>query len=257
MKPTHCLLLPAYAFLIFLYLAPLPTLAQSKDESSAPSLRSVEEQVYQRYAIAQSMGSLAPLQTLVDWLDSLGRTEQNPRTDYWIAFTQKYIGFYHIARNDGRAALRAFDEGIKRLEGKSTRECDDYALMCSLAGWGMPYAGIRSPERARTLNAYGEKALMMDSLNVRVWVVLGENDLFSPGIFGGGSRAEEYFRRALTLPDQRIRDPFAPVWGREPAYAYLVEMLRKERRCAEADALLSEGLALYPNSQVLQEKSLR
>ena len=97
------------------------------------------------------------------------------------------------------------------------------------------------------------KALELDSTNVRGWYVLGSNDYYTPASFGGGKKVEYYLKKATSSPDKNTDDSSLPTWGREYAYALLIQYYMQNDRTDEAKNCLLMAEKEYPDSYFIGE----
>ena len=93
----------------------------------------------------------------------------------------------------------------------------------------------------------------LDSTNVGGWYVLGSNDYYTPASFGGGKKVEYYLKKATSSPDKNTDDSSLPTWGREYAYALLIQYYMQNDRTDEAKNCLLMAEKEYPDSYFIGE----
>jgi tetratricopeptide (TPR) repeat protein len=125
---------------------------------------------------------------------------------------------------------------------------ETYALRSSVLG-----QLINNPLRGMTLGPRSgsamDRAIELGPRNPRVWMLRGVGAMFTPAMFGGGTdKAAEYLRKAIALfPDDRPAPPL-PAWGHAEAYAWLGQVLHKQKRIDDARAAYAKSLELQPDN---------
>jgi tetratricopeptide (TPR) repeat protein len=93
-----------------------------------------------------------------------------------------------------------------------------------------------------------EKALELDPVNPRVWLLRGIGAFNTPAMFGGGlDKAEEYLKKSITLYAKDKPVAPWPSWGAHEAHAWLGQVYAKQDRDAEARAQYVKALEIEPN----------
>ena len=96
-----------------------------------------------------------------------------------------------------------------------------------------------------------KKATQLDPDNLRAYYVHASNDYYTPEQYGGGKEAESLLKKAIALPEQKVKNNYLPSWGKEDAYILLTELYIKREKWTEAKTVYAEGIALYPESYML------
>ena len=94
--------------------------------------------------------------------------------------------------------------------------------------------------------------MKLDKNNPRVYYVLANNDYYTPKTSSDGSNVEKYALKALSLPTQKITNPYLPSWGRQETYELLTNYYIKENNMEQAIKYIELGLSEYPNSYTLK-----
>jgi tetratricopeptide (TPR) repeat protein len=145
-----------------------------------------------------------------------------------------------------RALLEQADSVLEQSASKLALP-ETYALHSSVLG-----QLINNPLRGMTLGPRSssamDRAVELGPRNPRVWMLRGVNAMFTPAMFGGGiEKAEGYLRKAITLfTDDKPTPPF-PAWGHAEAYAWLGQVLRKQKRIDEARLAYGKALQIEPD----------
>ena len=125
---------------------------------------------------------------------------------------------------------------------------ETYALRSSVLG-----QLISNPLQGMTLGPRSgsamDRAIELGPRNPRVWMLRGVGAMFTPVLFGGGvEKAEEYLRKAIAFfADDRPAAPL-PAWGHAEAYAWLGQVLHKQKRIGDARAAYAKSLELQPDN---------
>jgi hypothetical protein len=207
-------------------------------------------------AFVQSMMNQAPdpLTELLSELQAYQQDHQQPLTDYWMSYLQYYQAIYHGQMGEEKAAEKATQAALDRLERLDAPNSEDYALMSMLKGFSIQFvSGIKAPFLGAKAAKYGEQALAIDSTNLRAYFVLASNDYYTPEQFGGRQKAEGYLKQALALPAQSVPNPYLPAWGREEAHEMLIKLYLAQERYDEAKAQFQTAHAELPDSYLINQ----
>ena len=93
----------------------------------------------------------------------------------------------------------------------------------------------------------------MDSTNLRGYYVFASNDFYTPEKYGGGQDAEKYLIKAISLPDQKIKNDYLPSWGKEESYEMLIKLYIKKEKWVLAKKYFQEGNKEYPESYTINQ----
>jgi tetratricopeptide (TPR) repeat protein len=101
---------------------------------------------------------------------------------------------------------------------------------------------------------YAQTAIDMDPQNLRAYLAMGIRDYYTPAVYGGKTRFEELFLKAISLQDTYSDNPNDPTWGKNDAYYYLLDYYCS-KNMEKARLLFDEALKLYPDDpRILQFK---
>ena len=123
-----------------------------------------------------------------------------------------------------------------------------------MESFSIQYAsGIEVPFISKRVKQNAEKALQLDSLNLRAYFVLGLNDFYTPEQYGGGKKVEDYLLKAIKLNDQSVSNPYLPSWGKNTAYEMLIRLYINHKLFAEAKKYYQEAIALFPDDYMINK----
>ena len=81
---------------------------------------------------------------------------------------------------------------------------------------------------------------------------MGINNYYTPEFYGGKSKCEEYFKKAISLPDSTSGNEFDPTWGREDAFYFLLAYYKGRKNVGDKELfekLKLEALDKFPNDK--------
>lgn len=176
---------------------------------------------------------------------------------YWKAYAKykqalAYQALHEKEKSCRKTCAKILAEGIQALENKAHKSSEDYALLSIMRNLSIRYAAaLKIPIINRAAKEDAQMAIKADDENIRAYVAAGVQDYFTPALYGGGSKYEQYFLQALDLPDQSVNNPYQPSWGREDAYFYLIIHFYNRGDCNKAKDLLTQALERYPQDSRL------
>jgi tetratricopeptide (TPR) repeat protein len=182
----------------------------------------------------------------------MNRNNNNSIITYWYSYACYYHSILFLSQKENKRAEKILDEGIIRLKKIANPNSEHLALLSLMEGLSIQYAsGMETPGISKQARQNAEKALQLDSLNLRAYYVLGSNDYYSPVQYGGGKKAAGYLLKAIRLKEQSVANPILPSWGKNSAYEMLIRVYIKQKLYAEAKKYYQEASALYPNDYMI------
>ena len=233
--------------LILLLILPALTHAQQILDGIQAKIETAFDQSF-----ATQQNKMAPI------IQQLGDAEQhtegaNTWIPYWQAFGHYYEGLYFMNTQQKADGIAALEKGIDLLESQEELNSEEHVMVGTLMGLLMGLA----PGKVMTLSAKSgkhlQKAVKKDAQNMRAYMALGKSDYYTPKMFGGGKKVEEYLLKALSMEDQHLDDSQAPTWGRSEAYMHLVQFYQREDRTDEAKLYVKKALKEYPDDYSLNK----
>lgn len=191
------------------------------------------------------------LENIIQDLETAQQNSDNLYLTYWKAYTQYYLTIFYLKGGDNEQVNTFLEAGMESLESLENLDSEGYALLGSLYSLSINM----HPSKAANLSAKAkkqyDKAIELDENNLRAYMSIGKSDFYKPVQYGGGKIVEENLLKALTLEDTYSDLPYAPTWGRNQAYAYLVEFYIREDRLQDANLYCQQGLQKFPNDYLL------
>lgn len=231
-------------------------------ESQAASLKSInqndtlliniQEKVLDAFVNGKISKSDKGLVDLEQALLNLNKNNNNGIIIYWYSYTCYYHSILLMIEKENKSSEKILDEGIMQLKNVSNLNSEHLALLALMESLSIQYAsGIEIPSISKRVKQNAEKALQLDSLNLRAYFVLGSNDFYAPEQYGGGKKAASYLMKAIRLNDQSFANPYLPSWGKNSAYEMLIRFYINHKQFAEAKKYYQEAITLYPDDYMI------
>ena len=97
---------------------------------------------------------------------------------------------------------------------------------------------------------HAERALDLNPKNLRANLAFAINDFYTPKVFGGGKKVEQFLKMAIELPKDSNTESF-PTWGKEQVYELLIKYYLQNKDSIIAKDYVDKGLLEFPKSQLL------
>lgn len=173
---------------------------------------------------------------------------------YWIAYLKYYHSIYFLQIKDKEKSENKIDEGIEILEKMKNKNSEDYALLSLMKSFSIQFKkGMKIPFISSKVSEYAELAIELDTNNLRAYYVSGSNDYYTPEKYGGQTEAEDYFLKAISLPDQKVKNNYLPSWGKEESYELLIKFYIKKERWDDAKKYYQIAIKKYPDNYTINK----
>lgn len=217
-------------------------------------LNAIQSGILNAFAQSNISKSDKELSKIENQLINLNPKETNPIIQYWFAFTCYYHSLFFVIQKDDKEAGSILEKGMEQLENISHKNSEHYALLSMMQSFSFQFTtGFEAPFLSKKVKQNALKAIELDSLNLRAWFVLGSNDYYTPEKYGGGKKAEEYLKGAISLKDQTIENPYLPSWGKNSAYELLIRLYIRQNKIAEALQYYKEAHSLFPDDYMINK----
>lgn len=215
------------------------------------SLCNIQNIIYESFLSSLQTNDLRNLEDIELRLKS---ESQNMVVDYWISYVKYYKSLYYIKIGNRPESGKEISEAITTIDTLTDKNSEIHALLAFLQSFSMQFPSANSSmEISSKVKSNAEMAVALDSMNVRAWYVLGTYDFYLPQAFGGGKKCEEYFLKAVSLPEQTTYNCIMPHWGKKDAYSSLVSYYIDREYFNDAKKYLDEALSLYPDDYMLNK----
>ncbi|NAW50199.1 hypothetical protein GNY06_01950 [Elizabethkingia argentiflava] len=160
-----------------------------------------------------------------------------PKQDkiYWLAYLHYYEAIFYktIAKNDHKASA-SIEKAIELLN-ENPRTSEDYALLAGCTSFSIQFANlVQLPKISSKVSELAKKSLQLNPKNMRAYYVLASHNLYTPKMFGGVVKVEEYAHKGLACPERLDHKLYSPYWGKYKIYEILEDYYQMENRPLEA-----------------------
>lgn len=237
-----------------LFICILYTVVAAQTEKNP--LENIQGRILTAFGKDQQLGKTTNLQAMDKELATLYGAKKQNIILYWLAYNQYYTAIYHISRGEGERekSEKTVDEAVKWLEDMKNKTSEDYALLSLTQGFSIQFKNlIRVILLSRQVEKNGKLAIEKDSENPRAYYTLASNDFYTPEQYGGGKHTEEYLLKAISLPAQKVKNPYLPSWGKEESYEMLIRWYIRKKQWDKAKKYHADAIAKYPESYMLNQ----
>lgn len=195
----------------------------------------------------------ANAQPLLSLAEQFEHTNKN-MSDYWQAYMLFYASIYRLKTGDQKKAETLNDQAMSLLIDKKGKNSEEWALLSYLKSYSIQFKGqMKAGAISSRSTSYAEKALELEADNPRALYVLGSNDFYTPEMFGGGKKAEQYLKKCIEIITSSTSNPYMPQWGADDAYAMLLQLYQRQDKDKLVRETLDEALSDYPDSYRLNQ----
>lgn len=224
-----------------------PLISSQKD-----TIPSIQKEIDRLFLEAITLANSKHLKEYSSVLSSNKNGYSKNSINYWQAYLQYKKAVYHLIKKNASASEKSCDTGINLLNSIREKTAEDYALLAHLESFSIQFKGAKVLSIVPRLKKNAKRALAIDSLNLRAYYVLGNNDYYSPQKYGGGKKVAFYLKKALAIPRKKKVNTVSPTWGREESYVLLAQHYVKTNSILEAKKIINEGLAYFPENYQLK-----
>lgn len=236
-----------------------------KSQQTGDVLSNIQDKINSAFAQSLISKNINPLNQIKSMLyqQRAKKTDNISLFYYWISYADYYESLYYNLNKDSELAEDAIDNAIKRLaDTLPNRNSEAHSLLALCQTFSIQFISnpIKIGMLSKKIDARCEKAIELDSANLRPYYVMGELDFYTPAMFGGQKKCEALFLKAITMQEQKIKNPYMPSWGKERAYKLLIELyLAKEEKSKKIEDkqkaiyMYKQAIKEYPNSYEIKE----
>lgn len=147
--------------------------------------------------------------------------------------------------NQRDAAEDALAEALDVLERIETPDPEVHALIGLAGGLNFQFVARKDiMEAISKTNKHLKKAIDQNG-SLRGYYANAMSDWYTAEQYGGKQKAEDYLRKALSLPND-TGGLLGPSWGRAETMALLIQILQEKGKTSEATTLLAKAKDQYP-----------
>lgn len=217
--------------------------------NSGDVLKNIQSKVYNAFVGSITGRDLKPIETVHKQLKEAYSKSPNNLLLYWKGYLFYYKAIYHIRLKEEDKSEQAVTEGIDILQNIERKNSEDFALLALLKSFSQQFhSGFQAGKVSADIERNVKHALELDPDNLRAHYVYASNDFYTPKKYGGGLQAEKHLLKAISLPAQKISNPYLPSWGKEEAYTMLIQLYINEENFESAKKYYKKGMEKYPDS---------
>jgi hypothetical protein len=217
-------------------------------------LNNIQQKIFNAFVEAKISRNDKQLLFLEQALLDMSAKTKNNIIIYWYSYTCYYHSIFYLTDNNNKKSEEFLKMGIKQLDDLKNKNSEHLALLALMKSISIQFAaGIEAPFISKSAKQNVENALQLDSLNLRAYYVLGSSDFYTPEQYGGGKKAEAYLKKAISLKDQSVLNPYLPSWGRNSAYELLIRFYIKKQQWNDAKKYYNDAIALFPDDYMINK----
>lgn len=217
--------------------------------NSKDDLKNIQSKIYNTFVGCLTSEDSKPLEAIYKQLKDAYSRSPNNLFLYWKGYLFYYKSIYYIRFNEENKSEQSIKEGINIIQNIERKNSEDFALLGLLQGFSQQFhSGFKAGKVSADLNRNIERALELDPDNLRAHFVYASNDFYTPKKYGGGMEVEKCLLKAISLPEQKISNPYLPSWGKEEAYAMLIQLYINDENFESAKKYFNKGIEKYPDS---------
>ncbi|MEO0337835.1 MAG: hypothetical protein AAF242_01345, partial [Bacteroidota bacterium] len=239
-------------FLCFLlcFGASLLSFAQEKEDV----FHQAQDKVLNAFIASKMDKSIDGLKKQAEEFEAVYKSSKKPLAAYWLAYNRYYTTIFYLMEEEEAKAKATVKEGIALLKELPEKNAEDYALLASLQSISISmYSMFQAISISSKVNKNGQKAMKIDPNCLRAYLVLGSSDYYKPVKYGGGKKVEEYLKKAIALPAQKVANPYLPSWGKNTAYELLIRFYIREEKMEDAKAMYKQAIVDFPEDYQINQ----
>jgi tetratricopeptide (TPR) repeat protein len=217
------------------------------------SLAQIEKRIYTAFVESIMKNDISSLVTIDAELQGITKKNQANLVWYWRSYLNYYKAIYYLRQGDKKQSEEACDEAVNWLDDLENKTSEDYALLALIQSFGIQFKGMKAMFISSKIKKNAKKAIALEPKNLRAHYVFASNDYYTPEKYGGGKQAEKFLLKAIALPDQKVKNPYLPSWGKEQAYEMLIKLYIKKKELENTKKYFKEGIKLYPESYNIKQ----
>lgn len=239
-------------FILCISLSPFVSKASLEINKGDSILENIQNKIYTTFI---NSFELRNTQNLIKIENELKKIKNHDQIIfYWIAYSKYYESIFYLKMNDKKSAKKEINEAIEMVEIIKSKNSESYALLANLYSFSTQFAdGMSINNISLKTKKNAETAIKLDEDNLRAWYVLGANDFYTPRMYGGGKKCEEYLLKSISLDEQKVKNPYMPSWGKNDAFSLLVAYYIEKDEHVKALEYLNKALLLYPDDYMLNQ----
>lgn len=218
-------------------------------------IENIQEGIYNAYIQSIISKTSIALDSIDTQLEEVQSKKNQDIITYWQGYLQYYTSIYYLKNGDKKYAGKVIEKGISAVKEIKGKDSEDYALLSLMRSFSIQFKGDDAPVAAKEMKQYAEKAITLDSTNLRAQYVFASYDFNTPKKYDGKQKTEKHLLKAISLPIQKINSIYLPSWGKEEAYELLIIYYLDQDDKTNALKYYVEAIKVFPQSFALKQLS--
>lgn len=197
------------------------------------------------------------IEPIMNGLEEVAKSESDSEgwIAYWRAYGHYQEAIFHMAMEDNELAEAKNEKAMEILEEVDNMNSEHHVLLGSTYSLAISFSTVQAVILSARASKEYEKALKLNESNMRAHLAIGRSDYYKPVMWGGGKKVEPSMLKALSLPIRGMESQYAPTWGKDQAYIYIIRYYMREDRSADAKLYCQRGLNDFPTHYELNKLS--
>ncbi len=242
-------------FLSIAIIATINVFGQSNEQSASTNpMENIEQRIEKTFGLAFQEKSPEGLLSLQKELTNIYEKKSQNIIQYWRAYLQYRIAIYFIVQNDKERSEKEIDKAVDMMSKMKNKTSEDYALLSICQGFAIQFKNMFTMmSLSGKIYENAQTAISKDAENLRGYYSYGSNDFYRPEKFGGGKEVEKYLQKAISLPAQKVKNPYMPTWGKQESYELLIKWYIRKNNSEKAKFYLKEASEKFPNNWQIKQ----
>lgn len=190
---------------------------------------------------------LDSLEIIINDIEKHNSTNRNRYLSYWDAYARYNKSLILSSSGKEKEAEKELNSAKLILEKIEIKTSEDYALLGMCYNFSISFSNfLKIPSLSSKARKIAQEAIKLDPENIRAYLVLGINDLYTPKIYGGQKKCEEHFLKCIAIPEKKSSNDFDPSWGKNDGYYYLISYYLENNEREKAAKYMVEALKIFP-----------
>ncbi len=209
----------------------------------------IQQKIKGAFMVSMQAKSPEKLEALKQELNRVYNNNTQHIILYWRAYLQYYSAIFYLQQGDKEQSEKEIDIAVDWLDKMKNKNTEDYALLSLTQGFAIQFKNMVTVIMLSSkIGGNAQKAIEKDSMNLRGYYAYASGDFYRPERFGGGQKVESYLLKAISLPDQHVKNDYLPSWGKVEAYGLLIRWYIRKENWAKAKLYYNKAIALYPDN---------
>lgn len=224
-------------------------------------LNNIQNKIGQGMSLSVVKGNIDELNNIAAGLDSIYKKHNEDIILYWLAYTEYYKSISELQFKNKKQSENHIRKGIEFINSIKKKNSDDYALLGLMQSFLMQFENESTiPTLFQKILITSDHAIYANKNNPRAYYFKGSFNYYVPKQYGGGTQVENNLIKSIRLSEINPNNSYLPTWGKEDAYAMLIEYYIDKDNMDNAMDLYMEASSKYPNNyqiSMLAKKLIR